>query len=177
MDQKDNADTQRQFSLQFALPMTYQAEKYRHLRPLLIAWDSANYHGAHGGFESLLGSYKDFQENNIEFTHPTHNTKMVLTVSSYIVFVGYNLVLSLNAILKEWIQVDDAHRSTMKFLEEAVQAALRKSYQLQHAGEIPDPILKAIASNNHETTDRLFSELIAREVARKNPPKPPKTSE
>lgn len=168
IDQKDDGEAQRRFSLQCSMPLCYSSEKYRNLRRLMVAQDWANYYGAHGGFETLLGSQKDFVENQVQFTHPANRIDIIVPVSGYIVILGLEILEVLTHFLKEFRQNPEAFSEMLKFAQDAMKAAKEEIFKAQFGSVVPDSVQRVFQHGNQEVIDDMFSELLDRARKRKS---------
>ena len=164
-DQKNDAEARRRFSLEFSLPLCYTGNKYRYLRRLLVAHDWANYYGAHGGFEALVGSYKEFTESQVQFTHPANKIDLILCITTYIVFLGLEMLFALKTALSAFLE-GDAFPETLRFAEETVRQAKKEAYEAQFGLHIPASVLKVIHEGNEQIVDEQFEELVEKEKGR-----------
>jgi len=166
--QKDDMEARRKFSGTCSIPTAYKREKYRYLRPLMLSYDKANYYGAHGGFESLLGHYKDSSRNKINFTYPINNDGLILLIYSHSIFAGLNLLVAFDKIMSKYIHKNETYESIMYSVNESVKEAKREYYRMSNSNIIPDKVLESIGKNNTDMINILFNEYIEREEGRKN---------
>ena len=106
----------------------------------MVAQDWANYYGAHGGFETLLGSQKDFVENRVQLTHPANRIDLIVPVSGYIVILGLEIPEALIHFLKEFRQNPEAFSEMPKFAQDAMKAAKEEIFKAQFGSVVPDSV-------------------------------------
>lgn len=163
--QKNDPDAMKRFSGKFQIPTAYTNNKYRHLHALLVTYHLANYHGAHGNFESMLGKIQTTEGHKFSYQA---NQEMIIIVSPYIVLNGYRILQAFNIILSDLIEPPQNFNATMEYVDRSIRELRIELAEIRYEGNIPDIIRKGILMDDSKEDDKAFKEMIEKEQLRRN---------
>lgn len=166
MNQRTDRKARIRFASSCAIPLCYKSQDYRSLRPLLVAYESANYYGAHGNFESLVHKYFGTKDGTMLLSYQA-NREAIPRVTGLIILLGYRLLQVSKDILTPSIEEKSKLDSVMDFVCHTIREARLNLAEHDYQGFIPDHVLETIYKDEQEEIDRLFDELIEKESERK----------
>ena len=164
--QRTDENARKLFSGTCQIPMAYTSDKYKFLRELLVAYDMANYYGAHGNLETLAGKYHYAEANGPMFSYQA-DREVVISVAGMMILNGYRILQSFRVILNDKLSKKDELDKLLKYVGKTIIEFRLDLAKVEYNNSIPDQITKYIIQDNRDETDKLFSELIEREKARK----------
>jgi hypothetical protein len=100
-DQRTDNKARRRFASNFAIPLMYTTDKYRHLRPLIVMWDMASYYGAHGNIEALSTKLVDESDAGLRFSFQDSRGEPndIEQTLSFMCMAGYLVILAFSESL------------------------------------------------------------------------------
>lgn len=162
MKQRDDEKARSTFSSSCSIPLNYKNERYKLLRPLLVAYDIANYYGAHGNFESLIPNYSNRSDEELRFAYQS-DKEYVPQIVGMIIILGYRILQVfreiLNTVIFDYIKLD----SVIKFVSDSVRDSRLDLLNRKYGKTIPDQIRRAIYLDDQSEIDRMFEEYIEKE--------------
>lgn len=121
--QHSDPNLRKQFALSCSIPMCYVKEKYAFLRPLLVEYDTTSYFGVHGNFESLAHRFSGIKDNTSKFTYLSDSSAIPVS-AYYILYLGYQILKSLNIILKKTIYDEKILLKTISYIDSSIKVLM-----------------------------------------------------
>lgn len=165
LKQRTEIEVRKKFINWSSIPLCYTNDKYSKLRPLLIAYDTANYYGAHATFETLAYRIPSFNEEQLKIYYQSNKDVFPL-FPGYIIILGYQIIKIFQDIFKDSLKEKEKFDEIMDYNNSQV-----KQSQIIMVGsklkKIPDSVINSIYNEDMTEVNKLFNEYICRETERK----------
>lgn len=165
MDQRTDVKARARFAASCSIPLSYTSDQYRYLRPLIVAWDLANYYGAHGNFESLTSKCSETREGHVVSAYQAPKEEVPRS-TGYIILLGYRLLLAFRQTLSTHLLKVDKFSELLRFTSHAVRQARLTLAREEYLGNVPSHVLTSISLDDQDEVDCMFNELVGRETER-----------
>lgn len=164
--QRTDNDARKLFSGSCQIPEAYKSDKYKYLRELLITYDIANYYGAHGNFETMIGKLRSLEENTLCFSYQA-NKNIIEMVAGMMILNGYRILQALRIILDNKLSEKSDFDKLLEYVSKTIINFRVDMAKEKYNHSIPSNIISYIFQDSKAETERMFNEMLERENERK----------
>lgn len=143
ISQVTDQDARRTFSVKCSIPLAYEAEKYRVLRPLIVCWETATNYGSHGNVEAQWHNFKRIEANEIMFTFEC-DAKTAAMTTGFMIMCGYRILQAVVQWTRPWTANAQHVEPILENVTLAVKEARLELASANFHGVIPEKAVQSI---------------------------------
>jgi hypothetical protein len=164
--QRTEISFRKTFISSCSIPLNYTDDKYKYLRQLIIAYDTASYYGSHANLETLGHKYQRMDNGNVKLSYQADFEHSALD-AGFIVLLGYRLLEAYRIILNPSLINKNKIDSVAEFVKSSLRTSRLDFASRRFGKQIPYDVMRFVFEDKQEYIDEVFEELIKSEEERK----------
>ena len=158
MNQAKDKEARKRFASSCSIPLCYEGEQYRSLRPLIVMYELANYYGAHGNLQTLVERVNE-DSDGIEFSFQASD-EITRRNSFGVLLTGHRILHVFTDIFRPLIKELTKFEQIISYADQQVRDTKLGMASIDYKGTIPDEIYRAIWTDENPSIDLEFQQII-----------------
>lgn len=165
LSQANNTDALKRFAQSSSIPLCYESDKYADVHDLIVYYDFANYHGAHGNIQALIKQVKVDESLHFRYESPIEETwPFVLNT----IWTGYRILRVFYSILHPIIVEAKVAEATIELARKEMRKIRLADLESNYHGDVPPQLYRNVCLEENDWVTKEFKRIIGEAKQRKS---------